>query len=96
MVGCEGKRRVAAESVKRRQLGLVLGGATPAPLGFRREHILYDGAKVGMMTDCVWSPRLKANIGYALIAAAVPVGAAVEVMRERGAVAARLVELPFI
>ena len=48
------------------------------------------------MTNCVWSPRMQANIGYALIAATVPVGQSVEVMRATGPVRARLVDLPFL
>jgi glycine cleavage system aminomethyltransferase T len=48
------------------------------------------------MTNCVWSPRLKANIGYALISATVGAGETVTVNRDAGPVAARLVELPFL
>jgi Glycine cleavage T-protein C-terminal barrel domain len=48
------------------------------------------------MTNCVWSPRMQANIGYALIAADVPAGDTVQVMRDAGPVAGRLVELPFL
>ena len=49
-----------------------------------------------MMTNCVWSYRMKANIGYALISATVPAGETVQVMRADGPVSARLVELPFL
>jgi glycine cleavage system aminomethyltransferase T len=96
VIGIQALRRIAAEGVKRHQLGLILEGATPAPLGFQREDIRHNGAKVGMMTNCVWSPRMKANIGYALISATVPAGETVEVMRSGGAAAAKLVELPFL
>ncbi len=96
VVGVKALRRIAAEGVKRHQLGLIFEGSKPAPLGFRREDIHRDGARIGMMTNCVWSPRMKANIGYALISAAVPAGETVHVMRDGGPVAAKLVELPFI
>jgi glycine cleavage system aminomethyltransferase T len=82
--------------VKRHQLGLVLEGERPAPLGFRREDIVFEGAKVGMMTNCVWSPRMKTNIGYALISVQVQAGQTVQVLRDHGPVSARLVELPFL
>jgi glycine cleavage system aminomethyltransferase T len=96
VVGIQALRRIKAEGVKRHQLGVVLEGSTPAPLGFRREDIQHAGRRVGMMTNCVWSPRMQANIGYALIAADVPAGDTVQVMRDAGPVAGRLVELPFL
>lgn len=96
VVGIQALRRIEAEGVKRHQLGLVLEGDAPAPLGFRRQDIIRNGQRIGMMTNCVWSPRLKANIGYALIDAGVPAGETVQVMRDQGAVSAKLVELPFL
>jgi glycine cleavage system aminomethyltransferase T len=95
VVGIQALRRIKAEGVKR-QLGLVLEGETPRPLGFRREDILRNGQRIGMMTNCVWSPRMKSNIGYALIDASVPAGDTVQVMRDHGPVSANLVELPFL
>ena len=96
VVGIEPLRRIKAEGVKRHQLGLVLEGDAPSPLGFRRQDINRNGQRIGMMTNCVWSPRLKANIGYALIDAGVPAGETVQVMRDEGPVPAKLVELPFL
>ncbi len=96
VVGIKALRRIKAAGVARHQLGLILEGDHPAPLGFRREDIVYNGQSVGMMTNCVWSPRMQANIGYALIAASVPVGQTVQLIRDSGPVAARLVDLPFL
>jgi len=96
VVGIEPLRRIKAEGVKRHQLGLVLEGDAPSPLGFRRQDINRNGQRIGMMTNCVWSPRLKANIGYALIDAGVPAGETVQVLRDQGPVSAKLVELPFL
>ena len=96
VVGIAALRRINAEGAKRHQLGLVLEGAAPAPLGFRREDILRNGQRIGMMTNCVWSPRMQANIGYALIDASVPAGETVQVQRDTGPVDARLVPLPFL
>lgn len=48
------------------------------------------------MTNCVWSPRMKANIGYALISSSVTAGDTVTIHRASGPVSARLVELPFL
>lgn len=96
VVGIAALRRINAEGVKRHQLGLVLDGTAPAPLGFRREDISRNGHRIGMMTNCVWSPRMEANIGYALIDASVLAGETVQVQRDTGAVDARLVPLPFL
>ena len=55
-----------------------------------------DGKRIGMMTNCVWSPRMAANIGYALIDASFLAGELVQLLRDHGPVAAKLVELPFL
>ena len=96
VVGIRALRLINAAGVKRHQLGLILDGATPAPLGFRREDIHHKGRKLGMMTNCVWSPRLAANIGYALISVDARAGEVVQIMRDSGPVDARLVNLPFL
>jgi glycine cleavage system aminomethyltransferase T len=96
VVGIQALRRIKQDGVKRQQLGLILAGSVPAPLGFKREDISQNGQYIGMMTNCVWSPRLKANIGYALISVAAQVGTTVEISRSSGKVSANLVELPFL
>ncbi|WP_333868043.1 glycine cleavage T C-terminal barrel domain-containing protein [Cypionkella sp.] len=96
VVGIQALRRIKAEGIKRHQLGLVLDGGIPEPLGFRREDIRLEGEIIGMMTNCVWSPRIHANIGYALVSVDAKVGQTVEVMRDKGPVSATLVELPFL
>ena len=65
-------------------------------MGFTPEAIFHRAACVGKMTNCVWSPRMKANIGYALIAATIAPGEVVVVQRASGPVTARLVDLPFL
>jgi glycine cleavage system aminomethyltransferase T len=96
VVGIQALRKIKQEGVKRHQLGLVLEGTTPAPLGFQREVILMGGKAVGHMTNCVWSPRMKCNIGYALISVAADVGDTVQIKRQSGITSARLVDLPFL
>jgi glycine cleavage system aminomethyltransferase T len=96
VVGIQALRRIAAEGPKRHQLGLILDGKTPAPLGFAWEEIVKDGRKVGDLTNCVWSYRMKANIGYALIGIDCQPGETVEIRRKGGSVTAKLVELPFL
>ena len=96
VVGIRALRDIAAAGIRRHQLGLVLEGGTPAPLGFGREEIMLDGRVAGKMTNCVWSPRMGCNIGYALIDVAAHVGDAVVINRAGRPVAARLVALPFL
>ena len=96
VVGIAALRQIKAAGVKRHQLGLILDGTHPAPLGFRREDIRHNGKSVGMMTNCVWSPRMKANIGYALISVETGAGETVQVIRDSGPVEARPVDLPFL
>lgn len=96
VVGIKALRRIKAEGVKRHQLGIILDERGPDPLGMSREVIEVNGRPMGLMTNCTWSYRMKANIGYALISADVPAGSTVTVRRSRGPVSARLVELPFL
>ena len=96
VVGIDALRRIHAEGPKRQQLGLLLEGDSPDPLKFAWEPILRDGRKIGDMTNCAWSPRMGANIGYALLDAACSAGETVTIQRESGLVSAKLVELPFL
>ncbi len=96
VVGILALRKINKEGPQRHQLGLVLEGETPAPLEFAWDRIEKNGASIGNMTNCVWSPRMKCNIGYALISTSYKSGDSVEVVRSGKAVAAKLVELPFL
>ena len=95
-VGIQALRRIVADGVRRHQLGLVMEGTVPMPFGTVSEDILHNGAKLGKMTNSVWSPRMQANIGFALISVEVGAGQEVQVVRRGGPVSARLVELPFL
>jgi len=97
VVGIKALRLIKAEGPKRHQLGLALEGNIADPLSFHWEDILVDGKKVGDMTQCVWSPRLQRNIGYALISCSCKVGDSVTLLRSAGReIKASLVDLPFL
>ena len=97
VIGIQALRRIHAEGPKRHQLGLVLDGDSPDALAFSWEDILMNGKKVGDMTNCVWSPRLQKNIGYALISRSCTIGDIVTLRRADGRhVQASLVDLPFL
>ena len=97
-IGIEALRRVKEEGPARHQLGIVLddGGTSRASPGYAWERIEVDGRDVGAMTHAVWSPRMKANIGFALVASEIGPGTHVTVRRADGPVEARLCELPFL
>jgi glycine cleavage system aminomethyltransferase T len=96
VVGIKALRRIKSQGIRRHQLGAILAGDRPAPMGFRLEDVSHEGVTIGKMTNCVWSPRMKANIGFALISSSVVAGQSVNIHRANGPVSAKLVELPFL
>ncbi len=96
VVGIKALRRISAEGPRRRQLGVVLDGEEPTQLGFLWHRILKDGRKVGDMTNCVWSYRLKRNIGFALVSATLQAGDRVDVVKDGVTHQGTLQELPFL
>lgn len=96
VIGIQALRRIRAAGPLRHQLGLVLEGTEPTTLGFHWHAILRDGRKVGDLTNCVWSYRLKKNIGFALISRVCKPGEPVEVVKEGRTLAGTLTELPFL
>lgn len=64
-IGREALQRIRAEGVKRKLVGVEIGG-DPLPASNSEFHPLYDGQKkVGHVTRCAFSPRLEKNIGFA-------------------------------
>jgi glycine cleavage system aminomethyltransferase T len=95
-VGIQALRKIKAEGVKRHQLGVVLDDHAAAGPSFVWFDILADGAKIGSMTNIIWSYRMKKNIGFALVSAAAKAGNRVTIMRGGKAELATLAELPFL
>ena len=96
VVGIQALRRIKAEGVKRQQLGVMLEGEQPTELGFHWHSIYKDGQRVGDMTNCVWSYRLKRNIGFGLVSTQCAVDDDVQVHKEGQIFNAKLKSLPFI
>ncbi len=96
VIGIEALRRISSEGPTRHQLGLMLDGKSPEPLKFSWEDIYFKEKKVGDMTNCVWSPRVNANIGYALVSVNLRPGDEVKINRGDRLVNAKLVDLPFL
>ena len=96
VVGIQALRRIRAQGPKRHQLGVVLDGDSPTELGFNWHPIVVADERVGDLTNCVWSYRLKKNIGFALIAAHCAAGMRVDVLKDGERLTGTLQELPFI
>ena len=63
---------------------------------FHWHAIHQNGVRIGDLTNCVWSQRLKHNIGFALVASACKEGDRVVVHKEGQQVPGTLQSLPFI
>jgi aminomethyltransferase len=96
VIGIEALRSIRAAGPQRHQIGVMLEGDEPTTLGFHWHSIRKGGQDVGHMTNCVWSYRLKRNIGFALISTRCNVGDEVEVVKEGHSIPAVLKALPFI
>jgi aminomethyltransferase len=96
-VGKAALANIRAQGVRRKLVGIELEGA---PLGSElaeRWAVEDKGRSVGRVTNAVFSPRLRTNIGYAWvpIELAQP-GTSLRVARSDGPVEARVVPMPFL
>jgi glycine cleavage system T protein len=65
-IGREELRRIKAEGVKRKLVGVEIGGER-IEFNMTRWPVSRDGESVGYITSAIHSPRLKKNIGYAMV-----------------------------
>ncbi|HXM44789.1 MAG TPA: glycine cleavage T C-terminal barrel domain-containing protein [Bryobacteraceae bacterium] len=95
-LGREALRRVRAEGVKRRLVGVEIAGA-PIEFNMTRWPVRKGGETVGRVTSAIYSPRLKENIGYSMVPVALAaLGTELEVETPAGAVRAVVVPMPFV
>ncbi len=68
-IGKEALDAVRARGVSRKLVGIEIAGD---PLGFNDSKwaVVAGGVPIGRVTSAIWSPRLKKNLGYAMIPAA--------------------------
>jgi glycine cleavage system aminomethyltransferase T len=96
-IGKEALKRIADEGVSRKVVGIELMGD---PLvGYIEDylHVVENGSQIGQVSSAFWSPRLKTNIGYALVPIEyADLGTELTVRQASGEVKARVVEKPFI
>jgi len=65
-IGREALTRIRREGVSRKLVGVEIGGV-PLEFNQTRWPVVADGAAIGRITSAVWSPRLRKNIGYAMV-----------------------------
>jgi aminomethyltransferase len=96
-IGKQALRRIAAEGVKRRLVGVEIEGR-PIELNMTRWPVFRDARAVGHITSAIHSPRLEKNIGYAMLPIeAAEVGAELEVeIPDEDRRTARVVRMPFV
>jgi len=95
-LGREALRRVRAEGVKRRLVGVEIEGA-PIEFNMTRWPVRKGSDAVGQVTSAIYSPRLQKNIGYAMVPVAyAALGTEFEVDTPGGAARAVVVPMPFV
>jgi aminomethyltransferase len=95
-LGREALRRVRAEGVKRRLVGVEIEGA-PIEFNMTRWPVRIESENIGQVTSAIYSPRLQKNIGYAMVPVAhAALGTEFEVETPGGAARAVVVPMPFV
>ena len=95
-IGKDALRRIKAKGVTRKLVGVEIH-ADPLDLNETAWPVSVKGAIVGMVTSAVYSPRLKRNIGYAMVPVAhAAVGTELLVETPLGAAKATVVTMPFV
>ncbi len=81
----------------RKSVGVEIAG-DPIPFNSVKWPVTADGKAVGCITSAVWSPRLKKNIGYAMLPTAhTAIGTQLSVeLPEIGERRAKVVVKPFV
>jgi glycine cleavage system aminomethyltransferase T len=96
-IGKEALKRIAEQGVSRKVVGVEIEGD---PLvGYIEDYlqVVDDGSQIGQVSSAFWSPRLRKNIGFALVSIEhADLGTELTVRSNVGEVAARVVEKPFV
>jgi aminomethyltransferase len=96
-IGKEALGRIADEGVSRKVVGIELD-CDPL-VGYIEDYlqVVEDGSQIGQVSSAFWSPRLKKNIGYALVPIEhTELGTELTVRMATGEFEATVVEKPFI
>ena len=95
-IGKEALKRIKAEGGTRKLVGVEIGG-DPLELNMIAWPVSANGTEAGRITSAVYSPRLKKNIGYAMVPIDLSmVGSTFSVSTPGGDRQATVVEKPFV
>ncbi len=95
-IGKKALKRIKAEGVTRKLVGVEIGG-DPLELNMIAWPVSANGTEAGRITSAVYSPRLKKNIGYAMVPIDLStVGSTFGVSTPGGDRQATVVEKPFV
>lgn len=95
-IGKEALKRIRAEGVKRKLVGVEIDG-DPIEFNMTKWPVAHDGKHIGSITSAIHSPRLKKNIGYAMVPVeSSGLGTKLRVSTPRGERGAVVVEKPFV
>ncbi len=95
--GKEALLRIREAGVRRRIVGVELAGEPLEQGTFTKRWPVMKDGKIGDVLVALHSPRLKKNIGYAMIATEhSSLGSSMTVDTPVGALATRVVEMPFV
>jgi len=95
-LGREALRHVREEGVKRRLVGIEIEGS-PIEFNMTRWPVRKDGQVVGQVTSAIYSPRLRENIGYAMVPVEhTALGTRLEVEMPGSTARAVVVPMPFV
>lgn len=96
-IGRESLRRIHAEGVKRRLVAIELDGDPFAAVNEVPWPVIAGETVTGRVTSCVHSPRLRRNIGLAMVAIEhTQPGARLTVRSPHGDLGAEVVSMPFV
>lgn len=89
--------KLRSTGVDRKLVGIILGGDELRAEMSEKWPVHKDGKRVGHMTDAVWSPGLKQNIGYVWvpIELAAP-GTTLDIESEHGPLTGETAAIPFV
>ena len=89
--------RIRREGVKRRLVGIEIEGPELRAELAEYWPVRAEGREIGFVTNAIWSPGLKRNIGYVWVPTAISEpGTQLEVQTPAGVVAGRTTAIPFV
>lgn len=95
-IGIAALRRIAADGPARQSLGIILDTTGRVEQGFAWHPVDRDGARIGDMTNVVYSWRLQRTIGFGLVSSAYGVGDWVWVTIDGARQSCMLCDIPFV